>query len=73
MVPMFMVFRTRLYMAWILAECMCMTIGLGAYPSLSKPKCGMGPTDLKELHKRLVNFLFDLVTTDCNCVTVKII
>ncbi|XP_056014060.1 lysophospholipid acyltransferase 7-like isoform X2 [Ostrea edulis] len=51
MMPMFIIFRTRLYMAWILSECMCMTIGLGAYPRASKPKCGQGPTDLKEYHK----------------------
>ncbi|XP_061167600.1 lysophospholipid acyltransferase 7-like [Saccostrea echinata] len=50
MMPMFIIFRTRLYMAWILSECMCMAIGLGAYPKASKPKCGEGPTDLEEFH-----------------------
>ncbi|XP_034333714.2 lysophospholipid acyltransferase 7 [Magallana gigas] len=51
MVPMFTIFRTRLYMAWILSESMCMTSGLGAYPEASQPKCGQGPTDLKKLHE----------------------
>eukprot|EP00105_Crassostrea_gigas_P023407 XP_011443224.1 PREDICTED: lysophospholipid acyltransferase 7 [Crassostrea gigas] len=51
MVPMFIIFRTRLYMAWILSESMCMTSGLGAYPEASQPKCGQGPTDLKKLHE----------------------
>lgn len=54
MVPMFIIFRTRLYMAWILSESMCMTSGLGAYPEASQPKCGQGPTDLKKLHGRFV-------------------
>lgn len=54
MVPMFIIFRTRLYMAWILSESMCMTSGLGAYPEASQPKCGQGPTDLKKLHERFV-------------------
>ncbi|XP_064617963.1 lysophospholipid acyltransferase 7-like [Liolophura sinensis] len=48
-VPMFMVFRTRLYTAFLLSECMCMTAGLGGYPVVSKPKCGQGPTDLQAL------------------------
>ncbi|CAG5124357.1 unnamed protein product [Candidula unifasciata] len=49
MVPMFIIFRTRLYMAWIMSECMCFTAGLGAYPDKSSPRCGEGPTDYKQL------------------------
>ncbi|XP_041362326.1 lysophospholipid acyltransferase 7-like [Gigantopelta aegis] len=49
MVPMFIMFRTRLYSAWILSECMSITAALGAYPIKSKPKCGTGPTDLQAL------------------------
>ncbi|CAL1548456.1 unnamed protein product [Lymnaea stagnalis] len=49
MVPMFIIFRTRLYMAWIMSELMSMTAGLGAYPVKSAPKCGEGPTDYKQL------------------------
>ena len=49
MVPMFTIFRTRLYLAWIMSECMSITAGLGAYPVESKPRCGSGPTDYKQL------------------------
>ncbi|GFN96840.1 lysophospholipid acyltransferase 7 [Plakobranchus ocellatus] len=49
MVPMFTIFRTRLYMAWIFSECMSMTANFGAYPVKSKPRCGDGPSDLKQL------------------------
>lgn len=49
MVPMFTIFRTRLYMAWIFSEIMSMAAGFGAYPVKSKPRCGEGPTDLKQL------------------------
>lgn len=67
MVPMFMVFRTRFYVAWLLAECMCMTATLGAYPAASKPRlewfslsykswklpprCLTGPTDVAALEE----------------------
>jgi lysophospholipid acyltransferase 7 len=47
MVPMFMIFRTRLYCAWILSECMCITAGFAAYPKVAKARCGSGPTDLE--------------------------
>ena len=46
----FVVFRFKLYFAWIMSECVCMVLGLGAYPVLSKPRCGHGPTDLDALH-----------------------
>lgn len=49
MVPMFQIFRTRLYIAWIMSELMSMTAGLGAYPTYCKAKCGEGPTDFKAL------------------------
>ncbi|GFR90334.1 lysophospholipid acyltransferase 7 [Elysia marginata] len=49
MVPMFTIFRTRLYLAWIFSEIMSMTAGFGAYPIKAKPRCGDGPTDLKQL------------------------
>ncbi|KAL8569620.1 hypothetical protein ACOMHN_057187 [Nucella lapillus] len=51
MVPMFMVFRTRLYIAWILSECMCMTAGFAAYPMEASSKCGSGPTNFRALEK----------------------
>ena len=51
-VPMFVVFRTRLYFAWLMAEAMCVTATLGCYPVQSNPTCGHGPTDLKQLRER---------------------
>ena len=50
MVVMFCVFRCRVYFAWIMSECVCMVLGLGAYPVASKPRCGQGPTDLAALY-----------------------
>lgn len=50
---MFIIFRTRLYTAWLLSECICITSTLGAYPADSKPKCGQGPSDLKGLDESL--------------------
>jgi lysophospholipid acyltransferase 7 len=49
MVPMFQIFRSRLYLAWIMSEVMSMMAGLGAYPVESKARCGEGPTNLKPL------------------------
>jgi len=51
MVPMFLVFRTRLYIAWILSECVCIASTLGAYPAASVPRCTAGPTDFKALEQ----------------------
>ena len=56
MVPMFMIFRTRLYIAWLVSECMCMTATLGAYPVEAKSKYGQGPSDLKGLDQRYIQF-----------------
>ena len=47
--PMFTIFRLRFYCAWYLAESMCITATLGAYPSVSKPMIGKGPSDYKAL------------------------
>ncbi|KAH3747043.1 lysophospholipid acyltransferase 7-like [Dreissena polymorpha] len=46
MVPMFQIFRSRLYLAWIMSELMCFTAALGAYPTVAKAQCGEGPSDL---------------------------
>lgn len=43
----FIWFRMRFFCAWVLAECMCVTAGLGAYSKIGKNKPGAGPTDLK--------------------------
>lgn len=43
MVPAFMVFRMRMYSAWILSECVCITAALGAYPKALNSRSGQGP------------------------------
>jgi len=42
-------YRLRLYVAFILAECQCITAGIGLYPARSRPKSGHGPTILENL------------------------
>ena len=49
MAPVFFVFRMRIYTGFILSECACMTAGLGAYPALTDPKPGSGPTNIEAL------------------------
>lgn len=44
----FVVFKTRVYSAWAIAESICVILGIGIYPAASKPKIIVGPTDLKE-------------------------
>ncbi|VDM85054.1 unnamed protein product [Strongylus vulgaris] len=44
----FVVFRTRVYSAWAVAESMCVTLGLGIYPTESKPRTVIGPIDLEK-------------------------
>ena len=51
MEPIFQIFRTRLYLAWIMSELMSFTAGLGAYPVEAKPQVGEGPTDLIALQE----------------------
>ncbi len=48
---LFFVFRMRLYFAWVLGECVCMSVGLGAYPAISRPAVGEGPSDLGALDR----------------------
>lgn len=67
MVPMFMIFRSRMYVAWILSECMCISAALGAYPAQCKSRCGQGPVelqpldDLKARHPREIQFDFETI------------
>lgn len=51
---LFFVYRTRLYFAWIMGECVCMSVGLGAYPAISRPTVGEGPTDLAALDRWVI-------------------
>ncbi|CAJ0942246.1 unnamed protein product, partial [Mesorhabditis belari] len=51
----FVVFRNRVYSAWAVSESICVTIGIGIYPKLSKPTIVVGPTDVEKyqsLHGR---------------------
>ena len=45
----FTLFRFRFYIAWILSEYACIMSNFGAYPIISKPKPGAGPTNLVDL------------------------
>lgn len=40
----FFIFRTRLYLGFILSELICIASGMGAYPAISDPQSGCGPT-----------------------------
>jgi lysophospholipid acyltransferase 7 len=42
--PTFFIFRMRIYSGIILAECVCISAGLGAYPKDLNAKCGHGPS-----------------------------
>ncbi|GMT07335.1 hypothetical protein PENTCL1PPCAC_29509, partial [Pristionchus entomophagus] len=47
----FVVFRMRVYAAWSVSECICVTLNIGIYPSDSGPKCVIGPTDVDGFRK----------------------
>ena len=47
--PVCQIFKLRLFTAWYLAECSCITATLGAYPVVSKPISGKGPSDYEAL------------------------
>jgi len=49
MTPVFFNFRMRLFSGFVLSECSCIMAGLGAYPSASDPKPGLGPSNLAAL------------------------
>ncbi|CAD5119004.1 DgyrCDS7659 [Dimorphilus gyrociliatus] len=53
MFPAFIVFRTRLYIAWLLGEVMCIASLLGAYPKEAESSSGYGPRNLEKLDKVL--------------------
>lgn len=40
----------RIYTGLVLSECVCTMAGLGAYPVVTEPKAGMGPSkNFKEI------------------------
>lgn len=42
--PSFFIFRMRIYSGIVLAECVCVSAGFGAYPKVLESKCGHGAT-----------------------------
>ena len=44
--PSFFIFRMRIYSGIILAECVCVCAGFGAYPKELEAKCGHGPSNV---------------------------
>jgi lysophospholipid acyltransferase 7 len=62
MMPIFFSFRMRMYAGFCLSECVCIAAGLGAYPAVTNPKPGQGPsqpeklTNLSEDETKNVNF-----------------
>lgn len=44
LVPLFIWFRIRFYIAWLLAESSCISLALGAYPEQIQCLPGQGPT-----------------------------
>ncbi|XP_023239382.1 lysophospholipid acyltransferase 7-like [Centruroides sculpturatus] len=49
MTPIFINFRMRIYIGFILGECVCIMFGIGAYPTISEPQPGKGPTNYAAL------------------------
>lgn len=45
----FFIFRTRIYLGFIFSELICIASGMGAYPEISDPQSGCGPTKNYEL------------------------
>lgn len=61
-VPLFMSFRFRLFIAFVLSECACVTAQLGAYPVTGKSRPGQGPTNHSSLEQRAPDEGFDFET-----------
>lgn len=53
----FFIFRTRLYLGFIFSEIICIASGMGAYPIISDPQSGCGPTkNFESLEKEYVYY-----------------
>ncbi|XP_067006085.1 lysophospholipid acyltransferase 7 isoform X2 [Anabrus simplex] len=53
--PMFFIFRMRIYTGLTLSECVCTMAGLGAYPVVTEPKSGLGPSKEYETLKEIAS------------------
>lgn len=51
--PIFFMFRMRIYIGLVLSECVCTMAGFGAYPVVSEPKPGLGPSKNFQMMKEL--------------------
>lgn len=56
MTPIFFNFRMRIYIGFILGECVCIMFGIGAYPTVSEPQPGKGPTNYIALKQFEIDF-----------------
>lgn len=64
----FFIFRTRLYMGFIFSELICIVAGLGAYPELSEPQSGSGPTkNFESLETGYAFYLIYILIYLLNC------
>ena len=61
LIPTFTCFRLRFYIAWLMAESMCMTAGLGAYPLECEAKPGFGPTKPLTKHHNTEMYGFETI------------
>ncbi|XP_033105067.1 lysophospholipid acyltransferase 7-like isoform X2 [Anneissia japonica] len=62
MVPVFIVFRLRMFSAWVLSEVVCILAGLGAYPKETNPKCAQGPTQSVPQDSESTNYEYNFDT-----------
>ncbi|KAG5670068.1 hypothetical protein PVAND_000354 [Polypedilum vanderplanki] len=64
--PTFFIFRMRIYSGIILAECVCISAGFGAYPKQLNTKCGHGPSEeiTKEIIERADKLEYEFKTIE---------
>lgn len=63
--PWFFSFRMRIYVAFVLGECICINLGLGAYPENCSSQPGAGPTNFAVLQEVYVLPSVMLIITLC--------
>jgi lysophospholipid acyltransferase 7 len=68
--PNFFIFRMRIYIGLVLSECVCTMVGLGAYPTFTKPKSGQGPSENFDQMKKLLSSEGELTKIDYDFETI---
>ncbi|XP_065158479.1 lysophospholipid acyltransferase 7 [Atheta coriaria] len=68
--PVFFAFRMRLFIGFALSECACIMAGLGAYPAITEPKSGGGPSKNFKTLLELSKNTKQCATTEMNFVAV---